>query len=312
MKNNTPIFLTGHNGFVGSSMLRILKTAGFKNILVADKIDLDLKDQIKVINFFENNDIEIVLLCASKMGGVNATLNYPGEFIYDNLMIYSNIIECSRIYGIKRLIFFSSSAIYPADSPQPMKEEYILDGKLHPSNKSYAISKIAGQVLCESYNYQYGTNFVTVISTNLFGPNDNYNPKTSNVIPALIKKFSDAKIKNKKYVEIWGSGSSVRDFLFVDDLSEAVLDLIKLPPKKFNSIDSPVNIGSGIGYKIIEIAEIIKDVVGYNGQIITDLTKPDGASKKILDIKKINNLGWSPKYQLKKSLEITYKAYLDD
>lgn len=292
MKKNTPIFLTGHNGFVGSSMLRILKATGFKNILVADRLDLDLKNQNQVINFFETNDIEIVLLCASKMGGVNATISYPGEFIYDNLMIYSNVIECSKVFGVKRLIFFSSSAIYPADAPQPMKEEYILDGKLHPSNKSYAISKIAGQVLCESYNYQYNTNFITLISTNLFGPNDNYNPKTSNVIPALIKKFSDAKIKNKKYVEIWGSGLSIRDFLFVDDLSEAVLNLINLPIKKFSNIDTPLNIGSGIGYKIIEIAKIIKDVVGYDGQIKTDLTKPDGTSKKILDIKKINDRSW--------------------
>ena len=311
MKTNSSIFLTGHNGFVGKSLYKTLNKNGFKNILTVDHDNLDLKNQKDVQNFIMTQNIDIILLCASKMGGVKATIDYPAEFLYDNLMIYSNIIESARIVGVKKLIFFSSSAVYPKNSQQPMKEEYILDGKLHPSNESYAIAKLAGHSLCSSYNKQYNTNYITIISTNLFGPNDNYDPESSNVIPALIKKISDAKINNTKFVKIWGSGLSVRDFLFVDDLSEAILFFLKLSENEFNKIISPINIGSGQGYSIIEIARVIKEVIGYKGDFLTDTTKPEGMKKKILDTKKINELGWKPSHNLKQSIEKTYLEYLN-
>lgn len=305
MEINSKIFIAGHNGMVGSSILRNLKSSGYKNILLRSRKELDLTDQNQVISFFKKEKPEYVFLSAAKVGGIMANKNFKADFIYQNLMIQSNIIHSSYLFGVKKLLFLGSSCIYPKNSSQPIKEEYLLSGFLEETNDSYAIAKISGIKMCQSYNQQYGTNFISVMPTNLYGIGDNYDTNNSHVLPALIRKIHDAKINNKKSVEIWGTGKPMREFLFSDDLSDALILLMI----NYNSSD-PINVGVGEDIKISELVNIICDVIGYKGEILYDKSKPDGTMRKLLDISKIKKMGWVNKTSLKDGIIIAYNDFL--
>ena len=311
------IFVAGHKGMVGSSLARLLKKEDVE-IITKDKNDLNLLNQENVKNFFKNEKIDQVYLAAAKVGGIHANKTYPADFIYKNLMIQNNVIHNAFLSGVKKLLFLGSSCIYPKDASQPVREEELLTGKLEPTNEPYAIAKIAGIKMCESYNRQYGKShnidYRSIMPTNLYGPGDNYHPENSHVIPALIYRFHKAKINNLKNVTIWGTGTPKREFLYVDDMARASIYLMNLDKNIYSeqtsSMCSHVNVGSGRDLAIKELAETIKEVVGFKGGINFDLTKPDGIPRKLLNSELIKNLGFKPEISLKNGLIKTYQDYI--
>jgi GDP-L-fucose synthase len=307
MNKNDKIYIAGHKGLVGSAVVRALKQAGYNNLLCRIRSELDLTQQREVNAFFADTQPDYVFLAAAKVGGIHANNTFRGDFIYMNLAIQNNIIEAARHYGVQRLLFLGSSCIYPRDCPQPMREEYLLTGPLEQTNEPYAIAKIAGMKLCEGYNNQYGTDFVSVMPTNLYGPHDNFNLETSHVLPALIRKIHNAKMANSPSVTIWGTGTVKREFLHVDDMASACLFMMKKQGYK-----ETVNIGSGEEVSIHDVAELICDVVGYSGEITYDTSKPDGTPRKLLDTTKMNTLGWTPQIKLKEGLTRTYQWFLQE
>jgi GDP-L-fucose synthase len=299
---------------VGSAIMRSLQAGGYKNIITRTKDELDLMSQQAVAEFFSSEKPDIVILAAAKVGGILANSLYRAEFIYNNLMIQSNIIHSAHVNNAEKLIFLGSSCIYPKMAPQPLKEETLLSDYLEYTNEPYAIAKIAGIKICESYYKQYGDNYYSVMPTNLYGINDNYNLETSHVLPAMIRKFHEAKINNSPEVTLWGTGTPLREFLYVDDLAEAVCYLME----KINAADlydkgiSQINIGTGEDLTINELALIIKDVVGYEGKIVYDTTKPDGTPRKLMDVSRLHNLGWKHKTGLREGITKTYSWYLEN
>jgi GDP-L-fucose synthase len=307
MKKDSKIFVAGHRGMVGSALVRKLQSEGYTNIITKSRKELDLTNQFQVNHFFHFERPEYVFLAAAKVGGIKANSDFKADFIYQNLVIQTNIINASYQTGVKKLMFLGSSCIYPKMAPQPLKEEYLLSGYLESSNDAYAVAKIAGIKMCQSFNQQYGTNFISVMPTNLYGPGDNYNLQNSHVLPALIRKFHEAKINGESEVVIWGSGSPMREFLYVEDLADAIFYLM------LNYNDSEiVNIGTGQDISIRDLAYLIKDVIGFSGQIVYDSSKPDGTPRKLLDVSKIHDLGWSHKTNLKEGIELTYKHFLNE
>jgi len=301
MNRNDKVYIAGHRGMVGSAIQRKLQKEGFENIITRVSKELDLRDQRAVNEFFEKEKPVYVFMAAAKVGGILANDTYRAEFLYDNLMIQSNVIDASYKNGVKKLLFLGSSCIYPKMAPQPLKEEYLLTGLLEPTNEPYAIAKIAGIKLCDAYRSQYGCNFISVMPTNLYGPNDNYDLKTSHVLPALIRKFHEAKVKGQKSVTLWGTGKPRREFLHADDLADACFFLMQ----NFNE-PGLVNIGTGEDIEIGELAMLIKDVVGYDGQIENDLSKPDGTPRKLMDVTKLHSLGWKHSIGLREGLKRVY------
>lgn len=305
MKKTDKIYIAGHNGMVGSAIVRALNSRGFTNLVYRTSKELDLRDQASVQQFFKDEKPQFVFLAAAKVGGIVANNTYRADFLYENLMIVSNIIHAAYNNGVTKLLFLGSSCIYPKMASQPIKEEYLLTGPLEYTNEPYAIAKIAGIKLCETYRDQYGANFISVMPTNLFGINDNYHPENSHVLPALIRRFHEAKISGLKEVVIWGSGKPRREFLFADDLAEACLFLMDTYNEK-----EIVNIGCGEDLSIKELAELVKNVTGYTGNLVFDTTKPDGTPRKLLDVSKINALGWHYKTALKDGMNIAYQDFL--
>jgi len=299
------IFVAGHNGMVGSSIHRTLQKYGYVNLITRSRQELNLCNQEAVEGFIRAEKPDYIFMAAAKVGGIHANNTYRADFIYENLMIEANLINSAARHGVGRLMFLGSSCIYPRDCPQPMKEEYLLTGALEPTNEPYAIAKISGIKLCENYNRQYGTKFVSVMPTNLFGPNDNYDLMNSHVIPALIRKAHDAKIEGAKELIVWGSGSPRREFLYVDDLADACVLLMEK-----NISEGVFNVGTGTDVTIKELVEIITSVVRYQGNIVFDTKKPDGSPQKLLDVTKINELGWSPKTQLWDGIALAYEDYV--
>jgi len=306
MKKTSKIYVAGHRGLVGSAIVRALEKKGYKNLVLRTRIELDLMDHEKVSDLFKKEKPEYVFLAAAKVGGIVANQNTPASFIYENLAVQNNVIPEAYRSGVKKLLFLGSSCIYPKMAPQPIKEEYLMSGPLEPTNCNYALAKIAGIFLCQAYNTQYGTNFISVMPTNLYGPNDNFDLENSHVLPAMIRKFHEAKIKGAPSVTLWGTGSVQREFLHVDDLADACLFLM-------NTYDdsSIVNIGMGEDLSIKELAEQIRKVVGYKGTIDWDTSRPDGTPRKLLDVSKLHTLGWHHKISLEEGLKTTYKWYCD-
>lgn len=297
MELNAKIFVAGHRGLVGSAILRLLQERGYTNLVYRTRGELDLSNQPAVKEFFENENPDYVFLAAAKVGGIHANNTYPAEFIYQNLSVQNNIIHFSHLNGVKKLCFLGSSCIYPKMSPQPMKEEYLLDGKLEPTNEPYAIAKIAGIEMAKSYNRQYGTDYISVMPTNLYGPNDNFDLQNSHVLPALIRKFVDAKENNLPSVVLWGSGTPRREFLYVDDMADACIYLMN----NYSGNDF-VNIGTGVDVTVLEVAQMIKEIVGFDGVLEFDASKPDGTPRKLLDVSRVNALGWKAKVPLREGL----------
>ena len=302
MDRNDKIYIAGHRGMVGSAILRRLKKEGFENFVFRTSDELDLRNQHAVADFFANEKPDYVFLAAAKVGGILANNTYRAEFIYDNLMIQSNVIENSYRQGAKKLLFLGSSCIYPKLAPQPLKEDYMLTGLLEHTNEPYAIAKIAGIKMCDAYRSQYGCNFISVMPTNLYGPNDNYDLNNSHVLPALLRKFHEAKIKKQSEVIVWGSGTPRREFLHADDMADACVFLM-------NNYNEPglVNIGIGNDVSIKELAEIIKTITCYEGKIVFDIAKPDGTPRKLLDVSKLTQLGWKASIDLKEGIKAVYK-----
>ena len=306
MQKNKKIYVAGHHGMVGSALVRKLQALGYLNIITASHQELDLTCQAETIAFFESHKPDYVFVAAAKVGGIHANNTYKAQFLYENLMIAANTIHAAYKTGVNKLMFLGSSCIYPKYATQPMKEEYLLTGELEPTNEGYAIAKIAGLKLCDTYRFQYGCNFISVMPTNLYGINDNYHPENSHVLPALIRRFHEAKINNLTEVIVWGTGTPKREFLFADDLADACIFLMQ----QYNDYGW-VNIGSGEEISIAELAAMIKEVVGYQGNIVFDTTKPDGTPRKLLDVSKLHGLGWKHKTSLKEGLTITYQSFLE-
>jgi len=307
LDKNAKIYVAGHRGLVGSAILRKLQADGYTNLVYKTSQELDLRDKNQVDEFFAEEKPEYVFLAAAKVGGIVANNEFPADFIRDNLMIQTNVIDAAYRNGVKKLLFLGSTCIYPKFAPQPLKEEYLLTGELEPTNEPYAIAKIAGIKMCESYNRQYGTKYISVMPTNLYGPNDNFDLHTSHVLPALIRKFHEAKENNAPYVEVWGTGTPRREFLYSDDLGDACVFLMN--HYEDNEI---VNVGVGKDIPIKELAEKIKDVVGYQGEIKFDTSKPDGTPRKLVDVSKINALGWKASISLEEGLQKVYQWFLDN
>ena len=304
MKINSRIYVAGHRGLVGSAIIRALEQKGFENLITCTHAELELMDAVAVQKFFAETKPEYVFLAAAKVGGIHANSTYPADFMRENLLVQTNIIHEAWSHGVEKLMFLGSSCIYPKLCPQPIKEEYLLTGELESTNDAYALAKIAGIKTCQSYNKQYGTNFISVMPTNLYGINDNFHPENSHVLPALIRKFHEAKISNAESVSIWGNGTVRREFLHTDDLAEALLFLME------NYADSAiVNVGCGEDQTIRELAETIQKVVGFSGGLDFDSSYPNGTPQKILDISKINSLGWKPRIPLKEGLHQVYQWY---
>lgn len=310
---NKKIYVAGHTGMVGSAIIREFQKRGFNNLILKNYIELDLKRQYDVEKFFKEVKPEIVIVAAAKVGGILANNTFRAEFIYDNLMIEANIIHNAHTAGAEKLIFLGSSCIYPKLAQQPLKEEYLLSDYLEFTNEPYAIAKIAGIKLCENYYRQYDSNFFSVMPTNMYGPNDNFDLQTSHVLPAFIRKFHEAKEKNQSEVIIWGSGKPLREFLFVEDLADAILFLMENVNAKdlYDNGISHLNIGTGKDLTILELAKLVAEIVGYKGTIVYDSTKPDGTPRKLLDVSRINSLGWKYKVELREGIERTYKWYLN-
>jgi GDP-L-fucose synthase len=297
MNKNSKIYVAGHRGMVGSAILRGLYKEGFDNIIFRKSNELDLRNQTAVSEFLKKERPEYVFLAAAKVGGILANNVYRGEFLYENLMIQNNVIHSAYESGVKKLMFLGSSCIYPKLAPQPLKEEYLLTGLLESTNEPYAIAKIAGIKMCDAYRAQYGCNFVSVMPTNLYGPNDNYDLQNSHVLPALIRKFLTAKKKNDPSVFLWGTGSPMREFLHADDLADACLFLMK----NYND-EGLVNIGTGVDLSILDLAKLVQKIVGYEGEIVLDTTKPDGTPRKLMDVSKLHAMGWQHKIDLEEGI----------
>lgn len=314
MNLNDKIFVAGHRGMVGSAIIRQLKSRGFCNLITRTHSDLDLTDQLKVDNFFYKEKPDYVILAAGKVGGIHANNTYPADFIYTNLMIEANVIKSSYVANVKRLLFLGSTCIYPKLAQQPMPEDSLLSGILEETNEPYAIAKIAGIKLCESFNRQHDTDFRSVMPTNLYGINDNFHPENSHVIPGLMRRFHEAKINNLSDIRVWGSGKAKREFLCVDDMAEASLFVLELDKKIYEANTEPmlshINVGTGIDISINELAEIMKKITDFKGSISFDSSKPDGAPRKLIDVSRLSRMGWNHKINLKDGLAKTYEWYL--
>lgn len=304
MELHSKIYIAGHRGMVGSAILRNLQKKGFSNFVLRTSAELDLRNQQQVDDFFATEKPEYVFLAAAKVGGIQANNIYRADFIYENLMIQNNVIHAAFVHKAKKLMFLGSSCIYPKLAPQPLKEDYLLTGLLEDTNEPYAIAKIAGIKTCESYKRQYGCNFISVMPTNLYGPNDNYNLNNSHVLPALIRKFHDAKENNQPFVEMWGTGTPMREFLHADDLADACHFLMQ----NYDG-EKLVNIGTGVDLTIKDLALLIKDIVGYTGEIKHDLTKPDGTPRKLMDVSYLHSLGWKHRIELKDGIGMVYEDF---
>lgn len=307
MLKDSRIYVAGHRGLVGSALVRALEQNGYKNLLYKTSSEMDLRDPVQVMNFFDSEKPEYVFLAAAKVGGIIANRDYPADFIRDNLFIQNNIIDSSHRFGVKKLLFLGSTCIYPKLAPQPLKEEYLLTGELELTNEAYAIAKIAGIKMCQAYNKQYGTNYISVMPTNLYGINDNFDLESSHVLPALIRKFHEAKVNSQPNVTIWGTGNPRREFLHSDDLADASIFLM-------NHYDSSelVNVGVGEDISIKELAVLVGKIVGYKGDLVFDISKPDGTPRKLVDVTKIKKLGWESKITLEQGINDTYKWFLNN
>ena len=318
MKSQPKIYIAGHRGMVGSAILRTLEQQGQTNFITRTHKELELTDQTAVRNFFESEKPEQVYLAAAKVGGIHANNTYPAEFIYSNLMVQANVIDAAFNNGVKKLLFLGSSCIYPKLAQQPMSEDALLTGSLEPTNEPYAVAKIAGIKLCESYNRQYGeshgVDYRSVMPTNLYGPGDNYHPENSHVIPAMIRRFHEAKINNSPNIIIWGTGTPLREFLYVDDMAEASVFMMNLDKTIYDKHTQPmlshINVGIGHDITISELAKTIGKVIGYKGKIEFDTTKPDGSPRKLMNSSRINNLGWHANIKLEDGISLTYKDFL--
>jgi GDP-L-fucose synthase len=314
MSKSDKIFVAGHRGMVGSAIVRKLREYGYTDIITRDRSKLDLIQQSEVRAFFSANRVDQVYMAAAKVGGIVANNNYPAEFIYENLMVETNLIHEAWLAGVKRLLFLGSSCIYPRLAPQPMAENMLLTGLLEPSNEAYAIAKIAGVKICESYNRQYGTDYRSVMPSNLYGPGDNYHLENSHVIPGLLRRFHEAKQKAASEVLIWGTGTPKREFLYVDDMAEACLHVMEIDSDSYARNTKPmlshINIGTGEDISISDLAEIIGEVVGYRGRIAFDTTKPDGTPRKLMDVSRMKSLGWRPQVALRDGIAMAYADFL--
>jgi GDP-L-fucose synthase len=319
MDKSSKIYIAGHRGLVGSALMRQLGAQGYSNVVTRSHAELDLTNQLMVADFFATEKPEYVILAAAKVGGIHANNTYPAEFIQANLSIQSNVIHQSYQTGVQRLLFLGSSCIYPRDCPQPIKEDYLLTGPLEPTNRPYALAKIAGIEMCWSYNRQYGTQYLAAMPTNLYGAGDNYHPENSHVIPAMIHRFHEAKMHHQPSVTIWGTGTPMREFLYSDDMAEACLFLMNLPDEQFkpllasdrnDGLPPLVNIGIGQDVTIKELAQLVSSAVGYSGILLFDQTKPDGTMRKLMDVGLINSLGWTAKIGLEEGLLLAYQDYI--
>lgn len=305
MEKNAKIYVAGHRGMVGSALVRRLQSEGYQNIVVRTSRELDLRNQQAVIDFFAAEKPEYVFLAAAKVGGIMANNVYRADFLYENLQIQNNVIHNAYVTGVKKLMFLGSSCIYPKMAPQPLKEDYLLTGLLEYTNEPYAIAKITGIKMCESYRKQYGCNFISVMPTNLYGPNDNYDLVGSHVLPAMIRKFHEAKAESKPFVELWGTGSPLREFLHADDLADACVYLMKTYDE-----EQFVNIGVGEDISIKNLAELIQETVGYEGELRWNTDKPDGTPRKLMDVSRLQNMGWKHRYSLEEGIKLTYQDFL--
>ena len=316
LQKEDKIYIAGHRGLVGSAILRNLEERGCSNLLTKTQSELDLTNQMEVQSFFKQEKPDYVILAAAKVGGIHANNTFPAEFIYQNMMIEANVINSAYENKVKRLLFLGSTCIYPRSVQQPMREDSILTGVLEPTNEPYAIAKIAGIKLCESYNRQYGTDFRSVMPTSLYGINDNFHPENSHVIPALMRRLHEAKINNRPEVVIWGTGNAMREFLYVDDMAEASLFVLGLNKKTYQANTKPmlshINIGTGIDVTIAELAQTMKKVVGFQGDLVFDKDKPDGAPRKLIDVSRLSKMGWNYNVSLEDGLKRTYKWYLSE
>ena len=308
---NKKVYLAGHTGMVGSAILRELESRGYKNIIYKDFSELDLRNQSEVQKFYQNTQPELVIIAAAKVGGILANNTYRAEFLYDNLMIETNLIHSAYLNKVEKVVFLGSSCIYPKLAPQPLKEEYLLTDTLEFTNEPYAIAKIAGIKLCENYYRQYGCNFISAMPTNLYGPNDNFNLETSHVLPALIRKFHEAKVENKDSVTIWGTGKPLREFMYVEDLANAIVFMMENIEAKdlYEKGITHLNVGSGKDIAISDLAKLISEITGFNGKIEYDSTKPDGTPRKLMDVTRINSLGWKYKTELKEGIIKAYNFF---
>jgi GDP-L-fucose synthase len=305
MNKSDKIYVAGHRGMVGSAITRKLKAEGFSNLVSRTSAELDLRNQQAVDDFFAQEKPDFVFLAAAKVGGIQANNSFRAEFIYSNLMVQNNVIHASYVQGVKKLMFLGSSCIYPKLAPQPLKEEYLLTGLLESTNEPYAIAKIAGIKMCDAYRAQYGCNFISVMPTNLYGPNDNYDLNNSHVLPALIRKFHEAKLKKEPSVVMWGTGSPRREFMHADDMASACYFLMQ----HFDE-EGPINVGVGEDITIKDLALMVKDIVGYTGDIIHDLSKPDGTPRKLMDVTKLNKMGWNASIELRRGIEEVYQDFV--
>lgn len=314
MNKNSKIYVAGHRGLVGSAIVRQLDAMGFSNLVTRTHKELDLVDQAQVKDFFETVQPEYVFLAAAKVGGIHANNTYPAEFIYQNLMIEANVVDAAYHNGVERLLFLGSSCVYPRAVEQPMREDALLTGVLEPTNEPYALAKIAGIKLCESYNRQYGTDYRSVMPTNLYGPGDNFHTENSHVVPALMRRFHEAKELGSAEVTVWGSGKPMREFLHVDDMASACIYVMNLNQATYRENTRPmmshINVGTGVDCSIREIAEMIKKVIGYEGELVFDVSKPDGTMRKLMDVSRLKDLGWEASISLEEGLADTYKWFL--
>lgn len=307
MKKDSKIYVAGHRGLVGSAIVRNLESKGFNNIVCRTHKELDLTNQEDVRRFFREEKIEYVFLAAAKVGGINANNTYPADFIYENLMIQNNVIKAAHDFGVTKLLFLGSTCIYPKMAPQPIKEEYLLTGSLEETNEAYAIAKISGLEMCKFFKRQYGDNFISCMPTNLYGPNDNYDLKNSHVLPALIRKFHEAKVNKSDVVEVWGTGTPLREFLYVDDMADACVFLME----NYDG-EQHVNIGTGEEVSIRQLAETIKEVVGFEGKLVFNTEMPDGTPRKLTTVEKLHELGWKHKVSLNDGIKMAYGYFLDN
>ncbi len=314
IQKDSKIYVAGHRGMVGSAIVRQLQGLGYNNIVTRTHAELDLTNQAQVLSFFEQEKPDAVVLAAAKVGGIHANNTYPAQFIYENLMIQNNVIHSAHTVGVQDLLFLGSSCIYPKLAPQPMREDSLLTGVLECTNEPYAIAKIAGIKMCESYNRQYGRDYRSVMPTNLYGENDNFHPENSHVIPAMMRRFHEAKLAGDKHVIVWGTGTPMREFLYVDDMAAASIHVLLLDKQVYEANTQPmlshINVGTGVDCTIRELAETMKRVVGFEGELIFDATKPDGTPRKLMDVSRLRNLGWVAEIDLKQGLEKTYQWFL--
>ncbi|MGU8897263.1 GDP-L-fucose synthase [Clostridium perfringens] len=307
MNKNSKIYVAGHRGLVGSAIVRNLEEKGFNNIICRTHKELDLTNQNEVRRFFEEERPEYVFLAAAKVGGIHANNTYPADFIYENLMIQNNVIKAAHDFEVKKLLFLGSTCIYPKMAPQPIKEDYLLTGSLEETNEAYAVAKIAGLEMCKFFKRQYGDNFISCMPTNLYGPNDNFDLKNSHVLPALIRKFHEAKVNNSEVVEVWGTGKPLREFLYVDDMADACVFLME----NYDG-EQHVNIGTGVEVSIRELAETVKEVVGFEGELVFNTDMPDGTPRKLTTVDKLNELGWKHKVNLNEGIGLAYRWFMEN